>query len=543
MNIKSFNKYYIKKYRLQFLLNIFFLVSCKILEFFIPRVQSEMINELSLNINSFYLNLAVLILMLIMNIIFMFLGKVTSTKFSESISYDLRERLNYKLYEISSEDSKKLQLSQITSLLNKEIYAVDDFPLNIFDFVLNIIMIISISYTMLKTNTVISLIVFLIIVVYLILTNLISRRIKDLSHSVLDNNQEVINEIEESYNNNLLIKFFNAKNYSQKRFCRKNIDYRDNSMRLGYLYSLNSLVAFSTITVGLIFIWSIGGIAVLNNKMTVGDIWMITSYQSMLLAPVRFITDFNNKYSMATVSLERLNEIYNMKPENDGSISMIKEISKIELSNVSFNYGDISLLNDINLTLNRGKIYLIVGKSGTGKTTLIKLLLGELNPCEGIVTYNDLNLDSLKKETYRNKIAYISNNTGFFEDSIINNIDVNKAFSEGTVTEMFKELDILDEITKLGGYLYKIEKMGSNLSTGQKVRLDFARNLLKGYSVIIIDEAIASLDKKRKDIVYNILEKRKEDCIIIIISHDTNELQLADEIINLNNINSSVSSK
>ena len=76
-----------------------------------------------------------------------------------------------------------------------------------------------------------------------------------------------------------------------------------------------------------------------------------------------------------------------------------------------------------------------------------------------------------------------------------------------------------------------------------RTRLFFARNLLKGYSVIIIDEAIASLDKKRKDIVYNILEKRKEDCIIIIISHDTNELQLADEIINLNNINSSVSSK
>lgn len=541
MNIKKFNKYYIKKYRLQFLLNIFFLISYKILEFFIPKVQSEMINELSSNISSFYLNLAILILMLIMNIIFMFLSKITSAKFSESISYDLRERLNYKLYEISSEDSKKLQLSQITSLLNKEIYAVDDFPLNIFDLILNIVMIISISYTMLKTNVVISLIVFLIIIVYLILTKLISRKIKDLSYSVLDNNQKVMNEIESSYNNNLLIKLFNAKNYSQKRFYIKNTDYRYNSTRLDYLYSLNSLVAFSTITGGLIFIWSIGGIAVLNNKMTVGDIWMITSYQSMLLAPVRFITDFNNKYSMAIASLDRLNEIYNMKPENEGSIPMTQEISKIELSDVYFKYGDTNVLNDINLTLNKGKIHVIIGKSGTGKTTLIKLLLGELNPCKGTVTYNDLNLDSIKKETYRNKIAYISNDAGFFEDSIINNIDINKIFSEEKVTKMFKELDILGEITQLGGYLYKIENMGNNLSTGQKVRLDFARNLLKEYSVIIIDEAISSLDKRRKDIVYNILEKRKDDCIIIIISHDTNELQLADEIINLDNINSLVS--
>jgi ATP-binding cassette subfamily C protein len=192
---------------------------------------------------------------------------------------------------------------------------------------------------------------------------------------------------------------------------------------------------------------------------------------------------------------------------------------KIELKNVSFSYDNDLVLDDISLSFEKGKKYLVVGPSGGGKSTILRLLRKYFNPAKGTILIDGVNLKDIKKVDYFNKIANIEQQVFLFEDTLKNNLTLYKNYTNQEIMDAIKRAG-LDDFLKnhAKGLKYKIVDNGKNVSGGEKSRIAIARGLLNKADIILLDEAFASLDyNKAKEIEDSILALK--NVTIINVSH------------------------
>jgi ATP-binding cassette, subfamily B, bacterial len=192
---------------------------------------------------------------------------------------------------------------------------------------------------------------------------------------------------------------------------------------------------------------------------------------------------------------------------------------KIELKNVSFSYDNDLVLDDISLSFEKGKKYLVVGPSGGGKSTILRLLRKYFNPAKGTILIDGVNLKDIKKVDYFNKIANIEQQVFLFEDTLKNNLTLYKNYTNQEIMDAIKRAGLDDFLkTHKEGLKYKIVDNGKNVSGGEKSRIAIARGLLNKADIILLDEAFASLDyNKAKEIEDSILALK--NVTIINVSH------------------------
>jgi ATP-binding cassette subfamily C protein len=192
---------------------------------------------------------------------------------------------------------------------------------------------------------------------------------------------------------------------------------------------------------------------------------------------------------------------------------------KIELKNVSFSYDNDLVLDDITLSFEKGKKYLVVGPSGGGKSTILRLLRKYFNPAKGTILIDGVNLKDIKKVDYFNKIANIEQQVFLFEDTLKNNLTLYKNYTNQEIMDAIKRAGLDDFLkTHKEGLKYKIVDNGKNVSGGEKSRIAIARGLLNKTDIILLDEAFASLDyNKAKEIEDSILALK--NVTIINVSH------------------------
>jgi ATP-binding cassette, subfamily B, bacterial len=192
---------------------------------------------------------------------------------------------------------------------------------------------------------------------------------------------------------------------------------------------------------------------------------------------------------------------------------------KIELKNVSFSYDNDLVLDDITLSFEKGKKYLVVGPSGGGKSTILRLLRKYFNPAKGTILIDGVNLKDINKVDYFNKIANIEQQVFLFEDTLKNNLTLYKNYTNQEIMDAIKRAGLDDFLkTHKEGLKYKIVDNGKNVSGGEKSRIAIARGLLNKADIILLDEAFASLDyNKAKEIEDSILALK--NVTIINVSH------------------------
>ncbi len=210
----------------------------------------------------------------------------------------------------------------------------------------------------------------------------------------------------------------------------------------------------------------------------------------------------------------------------------------LELKHVSFFYDNVKILSDINLSLSKNETIAIVGESGSGKTTFVNIITGLLSPTQGAVLIDDANMEELNKETFQNKIGYITQEPVIFNDTIFNNVsfwDEPTAENKERFVAAIKKASIYDlvqsqplkEDALLGNN-------GINVSGGQKQRLSIARELYKEVDFLLMDEATSALDSETEKEIQENIEKLKGKYTIIIIAHRLSTIKNADRIVLLN---------
>ena len=284
-----------------------------------------------------------------------------------------------------------------------------------------------------------------------------------------------------------------------------------------------------------LIIW-IGGLTVINGKMTVGEFFSFLAALMMLYEPVKHLTSINNVIQQGLAAAERVFDILDISPEiadAPNAVDIPLSAGHIVFDKVSFRYGKEWVLQDVNLDIAPGTKLAIVGTSGGGKTTLVNLIPRFYDATEGRITIDGYDVREVTQKSLRQQISIVSQEVVLFNDTIGNNICYGMTdVSDSDLEQAVKAAYALDFVTSLpDGYDTVIGERGARLSGGQRQRLSIARALLKDSPILILDEATSSLDTESEHLVQKALENLVTGRTTLTIAHRISTVKDADRII------------
>lgn len=337
------------------------------------------------------------------------------------------------------------------------------------------------------------------------------------------------NETIKSYNSENLIE----NTMSQKYNAYQNINYKNQKFT-----QIQDDLSSTIIRIFNLFMLSILGILVMQGQITVGELMYMYTLIEYISQPIYYLVDVQDKIYETNASLERLDDVFRTTTESEidkSKQNLNEKIKKIKFSNVTFQYGLRNpILNNISFHVETGESLGIIGTSGSGKTTIIKLILKFYEISNGAIYINDTNINELTSSSLRRKIAYVSQNDFWFQDTIYNNLilgNINASIEQiNDVLQVVQMKEYIDN--QINGLNTIIEEGASNLSTGQKQRLSIAKALLTNPDVLILDESTSNLDAQTEEFIVDSLSHEK-DKIKIVVAHRLNTLSKCDKIISI----------
>lgn len=283
----------------------------------------------------------------------------------------------------------------------------------------------------------------------------------------------------------------------------------------------------------------VGGILVMNGEMTSGMLIAFVTLLGLFTEPTNQLIEFAQKIQQAKADMNRVDDI--MKYEQDKiyeqngeqELGIEKLSGEIELENISFGYGilDAPLIHDFSFKLECGKSIAFVGASGSGKSTVSKIISGLYLPWEGTIKVDGRPIGQVQPEIIRSSISTVSQEISLFAGTIADNITMwDKTIRDEDIVQAAKDACIHDAITiKPGAYDAILTEGGTNLSGGQRQRLEIARALVNNPTILVMDEATSALDAvTEKQIVDNI---KRRGCTCVVVAHRLSTIRDCDEII------------
>lgn len=279
--------------------------------------------------------------------------------------------------------------------------------------------------------------------------------------------------------------------------------------------------------------------AVVEGDMTIGMMMSMTYIIGQVAAPINDFIGFSQALQDAQISLERLNEIHNQEDEEQNGEMMLKELPQrhdILIENIQFSYSGAKrdyALDNVSFTIPEGKVTAIVGASGSGKTTIVKLLQGFYKPLHGQIKIGTTPLSMIHPRVWRSKTGSVMQESFIFSDTIANNIAIGvdevdqeklrRAVQIANIEEFIQSLPM--------GYATKIGMEGSGISAGQRQRILIARAVYKNPDFFILDEATNSLDTSNERIIMHNLSRFYQGRTVLVVAHRLSTVCNADKII------------
>ena len=344
-----------------------------------------------------------------------------------------------------------------------------------------------------------------------------------------------------------VIKSFTNEQNATERFSDCVEEWRVTDSKAGKILNAYPAIVNALIACGAVIIWSFGGNLVIDGiasgntgSLSVGLLVSFISYASMFYEPVNFFANLSDSTQHALASAERIMDILEAEPEHDfGKGNTDANMGgRIEFKHVNFSFDRTKkVLKDINLVIEPGDIVGIVGTTGSGKSTLVNLLLRYYDHYEGQITVDGVDIRSIDMQYYRSHIGYVQQEPMMFHDTIFNNI----AYGDGnfSVDEIINAADIANAhefiVRQPDGYDSVLGERGVGLSGGERQRLSIARAMLRNPQMLVFDEATASVDSETEHLIQEAIERLISGRTTIMIAHRLSTLAKANKIVVVDN--------
>ena len=460
-------------------------------------------------------------------------------KISRNMVKKFRDTIFEKLLKIDVATLEKIKNGDIMSYFVKDIAEIRKFISNVITltirFVLNFV-IVSMAMTQ-STNTQMTLIAICPIVISIILIFMMIKKIEKNYNESRMKFTNLSGFVQESTDSIRTTKAYVGEQKQCEEFIQKNTSLKDTNFEVIKNETMLSIYMNLGIGIGLGLSVLFGSQMVLNNVITIGDFVAFNGYMLILQEPIRWIPWMVKHFKRYQVAYKRLDDFLKMKEEK---IEIYDYKSKalngdIQIKNLSYRYpdGKEDVLKNINVNIKQGKSLGIIGVIGSGKTTLMNLLLKLYKVPKNTIYIGGEDINNIETDTIRHNICYITQDNFLFSSSLKENINLFRdIYDEEDIINSTKSSMIYDEIINMSdGINTIIGEKGIDLSGGQKQRVVISRAFLNKSNIVIFDDTFSALDNKTEEALLNNIRNLTENKTCIIISNRISDIKHCDEII------------
>ncbi|WP_104751210.1 ABC transporter ATP-binding protein [Helicobacter salomonis] len=360
----------------------------------------------------------------------------------------------------------------------------------------------------------------------------IIKKVKKLSKVNQETNARMTARLSEIFHSIEVIKTSNGEKLELQAFQKENKAFFQISLKsIKYAEISSPLMEFLGSLLIALVIYS-GGREVIAGHLSVGAFFSFITALFMLYTPLKRLVRIASSFQEALVAGERIHEILErVSPIVDGTHVLEKPIEHIVFKHVNFAYSaDRLALQDVCLELHPNQITALKGKSGSGKSSLVNLILRLYEPTSGEIEINGMPIASLQQKSLRDQIGVVTQKVFIFSGSVAENVAYGQEIEPQRVLDCLQQAQALEFVQAMGGIEALLEEFGANLSGGQRQRIAIARALYRRASVLIFDEATSALDSHTQEGIYQTITELRENRIVIMISHNRESLKIADRV-------------
>lgn len=370
-----------------------------------------------------------------------------------------------------------------------------------------------------------------------VIVSFVSRRFRKVSRSIQHAMGNVTAAVEQAVKGHKVVLMFGGQNYEQDKFQNKNNHNRQQTMKLvvTQILSVSSIQVIASIALATVLY--IASMPDMIESLSAGVFINVVIAMIMLLKPLKQLTTVNNEFQRGMAACTSIFEILDRNNEPDKGTHKVDRVSgKIDFRDVTFTYpGKTSpALQNINISVAPGKTVALVGRSGSGKSTISSLLTRFYQPQQGGISIDDVPLSHFDLKSLRHQFALVSQHVTLFNDTIANNIAYG-AMGSATreqIEQAAKMAHVLEFANKLDEGLDTIVgENGLMLSGGQRQRIAIARAILVNAPILILDEATSALDTESERLIQEALDNLQKSCTSLVVAHRLSTIENADEIV------------
>ncbi|CNI48446.1 lipid A ABC transporter ATP-binding protein/permease MsbA [Yersinia mollaretii] len=366
---------------------------------------------------------------------------------------------------------------------------------------------------------------------------LVSKRFRNISKNMQSTMGEVTTSAEQMLKGHKEVLIFGGQKVETERFDTVSNRMRQQGMKLVSASSISDPIIQLIASFALAFVLYAASFPSVMETLTAGTITVVFSAMIALMRPLKSLTNVNAQFQRGMAACQTLFTILDMEQERDeGKLEVERAKGEIEFRHVTFYYPgkEIPALNDINMHIEAGKTVALVGRSGSGKSTIANLLTRFYDVSDGSILLDGHDLRDYRLGSLRNQVALVSQNVHLFNDTVANNIAYarDEQYSRAEIEEAARMAYAMDFINKMeNGLDTVIGENGVMLSGGQRQRIAIARALLRDCPILILDEATSALDTESERAIQAALDELQKNRTSIIIAHRLSTIEKADEIL------------
>ena len=494
------------------------------------------INSGNMNLE-FIINLLIAVAALyVVSSVFSYLQSYLLLDITTDISYNLRRDLIEKITHLSMGNLDTNTRGDILSRITNDVDSLQSGIVQTFNQLLTgVVTIVGVTVMMLSINLWLTLTTIVLVPIAFFIIIKVTKFSQDYYLKQLEYRGRLNGQIEESFTGHEIIRSFNQEEESMRIFEEENENWYEQEWKSKFFSSLSGPLVHFISNLQYVVISVLGAVLVLQRAINVGDILAFIQYSKNFTTPIEQITRIMNMIQTAMATSERIFDFLEIDVEENPSKEQISEITQgITFENVSFGYSEDELvIKNLSFDVKKGEKVAIVGETGAGKTTIVKLLMRFYDVNSGEIKIDGVNIDRYDKHSIRSLVGMVLQDTWLFNDTIFNNIRYGKLdATKEEVIAASKEAHADNFIMQNPeGYEMMLNEDADNVSHGQKQLLTIARTILSNKQILILDEATSSVDTRTEKIIQKAMDRLMKNRTSFIIAHRLSTVRDADKII------------
>ena len=485
--------------------------------------------------------LITLLVLYLLSLLFSFIQGIIMTNISQRYAYKLRKQVSIKMHKVPISYYDKKTHGEVLSLLTNDIDLLgQNLNQSATQFITSIVTLLGILVIMLSINVTITILVVIVLPIAAFITSKIVKRSQKYFIRQQNYLAKVNGDVEEAYGGHQVIKAFNAEDKMLNMFQEDSKKLADSAWKSQFLSGLMHPLMVFLGNINYVVVAIVGGYFAINGVITVGNIQSFISYSKNFTNPISQLAQISTMLQQAMAAAERVFEFLDEEEETDAKESLItydKVKGAVSFEHVSFGYDkDKIIIHDFNCQVKPGQKIAIVGPTGAGKTTIVKLLMRFYHLNSGKIKVDGVDLENIKKEDINKIFGMVLQDAWLYSGKIIDNIRYGKLDATDEEVKEACSLARVDHfITTLpDGYNMEINEESSNISLGQKQLLTIARVILANPKILILDEATSSVDTRTEVLIQEAMDHLMQGRTSFIIAHRLSTIKNADLILVLN---------